>query len=83
MKDFSHHNVLSLIGVCFHTDELQMVVILLMTNGDLLSYIRNEAHHPTVKQLLTFAIQVRQLIPIVWKSITSDPQIEFLNFNLC
>lgn len=42
MKDFHHHNVLTLIGVCFDSDGFPMVIIPFMKHGDLLSYIRNE-----------------------------------------
>ncbi|XP_054163112.1 hepatocyte growth factor receptor-like isoform X2 [Oppia nitens] len=58
MKDFKHHNVLTLIGVCFEDEGTPIVVLPYMLNGDLLSYIRNENNNPTVKTLLLFAIDI-------------------------
>jgi len=43
MKEFDHPNVLSLIGVALDFDS-PLVVLPFMRHGDLLSYIRNEAH---------------------------------------
>lgn len=62
MKDFMHHNVLTLIGVCFNNDGSPMVILPFMSHGDLLSFIRNENNQPTVKDLLTFGIQVSKLV---------------------
>jgi proto-oncogene tyrosine-protein kinase Met len=58
MKDFSHSNVLSLIGVVW--DPLRKAIVLLpyMKNGDLRSYISNEKNRPTVRQLITWGIEV-------------------------
>lgn len=58
MKNFKHENVLTLIGVCLQEDSLPMIILPFMANGDLLTYIRNEANLPTVKNLLFFAIDV-------------------------
>lgn len=60
MKDFKHKNVLTLLGVSFDPTGLPMVVIPFMKNGDLLTYIRDDANCPTVKDLITFGIQVAQ-----------------------
>ncbi|CAF0881012.1 unnamed protein product [Adineta steineri] len=58
MKDFSHSNVLSLIGVVWDPIRKAMVLLPYMKNGDLRSYISNEKNRPTVRQLITWGIQV-------------------------
>ncbi|CAF2311605.1 unnamed protein product [Rotaria sp. Silwood2] len=58
MKDFSHSNVLSLIGVAWDPTRKAMVLLPYMKNGDLRSYISNEKNRPTVRQLITWGIQV-------------------------
>ncbi|UJR25877.1 hypothetical protein I4U23_007227 [Adineta vaga] len=58
MKDFSHPNVLSLIGVVWDPVRKAMVLLPYMKNGDLRSYISNEKNRPTVRQLITWGIQV-------------------------
>jgi proto-oncogene tyrosine-protein kinase Met len=58
MKDFSHTNILSLIGVSWDPVRKAMVLLPYMKNGDLKSYISNEKNRPTVRQLITWAIQI-------------------------
>ncbi|CAF0773881.1 unnamed protein product [Adineta ricciae] len=58
MKDFSHPNVLSLIGVVWDPVRKAMVLLPYMKNGDLRSYISSEKNRPTVRQLITWGIQV-------------------------
>ena len=58
MKDFSHKNVLSLIGISWDSLHKIMVLLPFMKNGDLRSYISNEKNRPTVRQLITWAIEV-------------------------
>ncbi len=58
MKDFSHPNVLSLIGVSWDPIRKAMVLLPYMKNGDLRSYISNEKNRPTVRQLITWGIHV-------------------------
>jgi Protein tyrosine and serine/threonine kinase len=62
MKDFEHINVMSLIGLSVDDEGLPMLVIPLMSHGDLLKYIRDKNNFPTVKQLIEFAIQVRKTL---------------------
>lgn len=61
MKDFCHEHVLNLIGVCFNPDDgSPLVIIPFMPNGDVLTYIRDEKNHPTVKDLITFGTEIAQ-----------------------
>lgn len=58
MKEFCHSNILSLIGVSWDPVRKAMVILPYMKNGDLRSYISNEKNRPTVRQLITWGIQV-------------------------
>jgi proto-oncogene tyrosine-protein kinase Met len=61
MKDFNHEHVLSLIGVSFAPEDgTPLVIIPYMPHGDLLTYIRDERNSPTVKDLITFGVQIAE-----------------------
>lgn len=42
MRDFNHPNVLGLIGVCLDGGPAPYIVLPLMANGSLLSYLKRE-----------------------------------------
>ncbi|CAF0972266.1 unnamed protein product [Rotaria sordida] len=58
MKDFSHPNILSLIGISWDPTHKAMVLLPYMKNGDLRSYLINEKNRPTIRQLITWTIQI-------------------------
>lgn len=60
MKDFNHTNVLKLIGISLEEGEFPLVILPFMKLGDLLTYIRNEENTPTVKDLVSFGIEIAQ-----------------------
>jgi serine/threonine protein kinase len=60
LSDLKHQNVLTPIGICIEENGYPMIIMLLMANGDLLSYLRNDQILLTVKQLLEFAQQIAE-----------------------
>ena len=46
MLDFDHPNVIKLLAVCFNTqDNLPLIVLPYMANGDLKSFLQHKRHH--------------------------------------
>jgi len=58
MKDFSHLNVLHIIGISFESDGSPMVILPYMANGDLRQYILN----PEMVGLFIFMIYFIQKV---------------------
>jgi proto-oncogene tyrosine-protein kinase Met len=58
MKKFEHCNVLKLRGICFDEDNSPLVLLPFMSEGDLLSYIRNVKNILTLEDLLLFAVDI-------------------------
>ena len=58
MKNLSHPHILSLIGVSWDATRQAMVLFPYMKKGDLRSYISDESNRPTMRQLITWGVQV-------------------------
>ena len=50
MRNFSHPNILSLIGVCIDAGEAPYIVMPFMSNGSLLTYLRKERPNLTIAE---------------------------------
>ncbi len=57
MKDFNHPNVLSLLGVVLDENK-PYVVLPYMEHGDLKSYISDHERRITVRELVSFGVQI-------------------------
>ena len=57
MKQFDHHNVLNLHGVCVDDDGFPLIVFPFMPNKDIKTFIK-ESKYTEDKQLINFMIQV-------------------------
>ncbi len=58
--DYEHERVLTPIGICIEDNGIPIIILPLMTNGDLLTYLRKSDVILSVKQLLEFAQQIAE-----------------------
>lgn len=60
MAQFEHPRLLQLIGIALSEEHTPIIVTDFMVNGDLVTYLRNKENSPTLRTLLTFAIEIAQ-----------------------
>lgn len=58
MSNFKHDNIVQLIGVCFDTESIS-IIMEHMEGGDLLTYIRNSRPNSKVSTYIFYLIKLK------------------------